>query len=160
MKNNKKGFTLVELLAVIAILAILVIIALPNVLDLFTSARKSAFHTEVREVFKQAQTQFVTDSVLVSGSNTRTYASSGGDATLMLQGGTGGNSSFKYCVKMDNQGKVLKMKVSNGTYYYEFVSSTEEPVVAPLTDGAAIEVSDVKEIGTATDKAYTAASCN
>ena len=31
MKNNK-GFTLVELLAVIAIMAILLIIALPNVL--------------------------------------------------------------------------------------------------------------------------------
>ena len=33
MKN--KGFTLVELLAVIAILALLVIIALPNVLKMF-----------------------------------------------------------------------------------------------------------------------------
>ena len=34
MKNNK-GFTLVELLAVIAIMAILLIIALPNVLKMF-----------------------------------------------------------------------------------------------------------------------------
>lgn len=32
---NKKGFTLVELLAVIAILAILVIVAMPNVLGMF-----------------------------------------------------------------------------------------------------------------------------
>ena len=32
---NKKGFTLVELLAVIAILALLIIIALPNVLEMF-----------------------------------------------------------------------------------------------------------------------------
>ena len=32
--KDKKGFTLVELLAVIAILAILVIIALPNVIRL------------------------------------------------------------------------------------------------------------------------------
>ena len=31
----KKGFTLVELLAVIAILAILVIIALPNVINMY-----------------------------------------------------------------------------------------------------------------------------
>ena len=37
--KNKKGFTLVELLAVIAILAILVIIAMPNVLGLFTKSR-------------------------------------------------------------------------------------------------------------------------
>ena len=33
--SNKKGFTLVELLAVIAILAILVVIALPNVIGKF-----------------------------------------------------------------------------------------------------------------------------
>ena len=32
--KKKKGFTLVELLAVIAILAILVIIALPNVINM------------------------------------------------------------------------------------------------------------------------------
>ena len=32
---KRKGFTLVELLAVIAILALLVIIALPNVLKIF-----------------------------------------------------------------------------------------------------------------------------
>ena len=38
--KNKKGFTLVELLAVIAILAILVIIALPNVMGMFNEAKK------------------------------------------------------------------------------------------------------------------------
>ena len=38
---NKKGFTLVELLAVIAILAILVIIALPNVLKMFNDSNKA-----------------------------------------------------------------------------------------------------------------------
>ena len=36
--KNRKGFTLVELLAVIAILAILVIIALPNVLNMYKKA--------------------------------------------------------------------------------------------------------------------------
>ena len=44
---KKKGFTLVELLAVIAILAILVIIALPNVLGMFQRAKKNTFTTEV-----------------------------------------------------------------------------------------------------------------
>lgn len=36
----KKGFTLVELLAVIAILSILVIIAIPNVIDLYIKKLK------------------------------------------------------------------------------------------------------------------------
>ncbi len=43
----KKGFTLVELLAVIAILAILVIIALPNVMGMFNTAKENSFNTEV-----------------------------------------------------------------------------------------------------------------
>ena len=38
--NNKKGFTLVELLAVIAILDILVIIALPNIIKMYTKEQK------------------------------------------------------------------------------------------------------------------------
>ena len=44
---KKKGFTLVELLAVIAILAILVIIALPNVMGMFREAKKNSFMTEI-----------------------------------------------------------------------------------------------------------------
>ena len=41
--KNKKGFTLVELLAVIAILAILVILAIPNVIKLYNNAKKTDF---------------------------------------------------------------------------------------------------------------------
>ena len=37
---KKRGFTLVELLAVIAILAILVLISLPNVVGMFNNAKK------------------------------------------------------------------------------------------------------------------------
>ena len=37
---KKKGFTLVELLAVIAILAILVILSLPNVMSMYHNAKK------------------------------------------------------------------------------------------------------------------------
>ena len=56
---NKKGFTLVELLAVIAILAILVIIALPNVLSMFNQAKEDTFTTETKEMVKIAQQQYL-----------------------------------------------------------------------------------------------------
>ena len=56
---NKKGFTLVELLAVIAILAILVIIALPNVLSMFNQAKEDTFATETKEMVKIAQQQYL-----------------------------------------------------------------------------------------------------
>ena len=42
MKQNKKGFTLIELLAVIVILAIIALIATPIVLNMISTAKKSA----------------------------------------------------------------------------------------------------------------------
>ena len=58
---KKKGFTLVELLAVIAILAILVIIALPNVLKMFNESKEKIFLTESKLVFKEAINQTIKD---------------------------------------------------------------------------------------------------
>ncbi len=48
---KKRGFTLVELLAVIAILAILVIMALPAVLRMYNKARIDSFSNEVNTIF-------------------------------------------------------------------------------------------------------------
>ena len=60
MKN--KGFTLVELLAVIAILAILVIIAIPNVLKMFNDSKKNAFMVQARKTASVAQEHTVLSS--------------------------------------------------------------------------------------------------
>ena len=49
MHMNKKGFTLVELIAVIAVLAVLVLVALPNVLGVFNKS--------IEEVMKIEETQ-------------------------------------------------------------------------------------------------------
>ena len=59
--KNKKGFTLVELLAVIAIMAILLIIALPNVLKMFNESKEKIFLTESKSVFKEAINQTIKD---------------------------------------------------------------------------------------------------
>ena len=42
MKNNKKGFTLVELLAVIVILAIIALIATPIILNVIDNAKEGS----------------------------------------------------------------------------------------------------------------------
>ena len=123
---KKKGFTLVELLAVIAILAILVIMALPAVLRMFNNARKDSFTNEVNTVIRTARQQY-----LLSGGQDTTWSNASGSTnTLDLTG----NSHLQYYVKMNNEGKITKLQVSNGDFQYN------------VTNNAGIDVVDTKEI--------------
>ena len=54
MKDKNKGFTLVELLAVIVVLAIIMIIAVPSVLSSMDNARKNTFVIEARKILNSA----------------------------------------------------------------------------------------------------------
>lgn len=58
MKFNKKGFTLVELLAVIVILAVIAVIAVPSILGIIENARKDAFSADVRSAFKSVELEY------------------------------------------------------------------------------------------------------
>jgi type IV pilus assembly protein PilA len=55
MKLNKKGFTLVELLAVIVILAVILVIAIPNVLSIIEKSRKDSTVNTAKMMVKAAQ---------------------------------------------------------------------------------------------------------
>ena len=69
---NKKGFTLVELLAVIVILAVIILVAMNAVIPQMENARKNSFKTEVETFAKAAETFFANmalskPSVLTTG---------------------------------------------------------------------------------------------
>lgn len=49
IKGNKKGFTLVELLAVIVVLAIIMIIAIPAVVESMNNAKKVHLKSMLKE---------------------------------------------------------------------------------------------------------------
>ena len=70
---NKKGFTLVELLAVIVVLAIIMIIAVPSVMDSMNSARKNAFKIYAQKVLNTAQTKYQAD-ILTGGEIKNCYS--------------------------------------------------------------------------------------
>ena len=105
MKN--KGFTLVELLAVIAILAILVIIALPNVLKMFNQAKKDTFLTEAKTIYKEISKKYISETMrgnkinIISNTNNK----------LDLE-----SNNLKYNIKLKGDGSIKKFQVSNGTY--------------------------------------------
>ena len=57
----KKGFTLVELLAVIVIMAIIILIAIPNVMESLNEAKATNFGNEVTSIKNSAKNQFNMD---------------------------------------------------------------------------------------------------
>ena len=104
---NKKGFTLVELLAVIAILAILVIIALPNVLKMYNDSKKNAFMTEAQALAKEVSSKYISESM----KGNKVSVISNQQNPLDMTG-----RELEYNFELDSQGKIKNMIVSNGTY--------------------------------------------
>lgn len=60
---NKKGFTLVELLAVIVILAVIILVAMNAVIPQMEKNRKSAFVTEAETYINAAKTWYTAESM-------------------------------------------------------------------------------------------------
>ncbi len=106
--KSKKGFTLVELLAVIAILAILVIIALPNILNLYRNARKNTFVDEVQNIVRTAQQKYIEDS-MSNGSNL-CYDSKTNPLEIDAK------SSLNYKVQLSQDGKITSIQVLDNNY--------------------------------------------
>ena len=106
---KKKGFTLVELLAVIAILSILVIIALPNIVGMFTKAKKDLFLTEVKTLYKESANKFISNSMSGSGSQ-NIYCKSASDDISPIDVTT---SDVYYYIEKDSSGVTKKIVVWN-----------------------------------------------
>ena len=126
---NKKGFTLVELLAVIAILAILVIIALPNIMSMFNDARKNSFTTETKEIYKVAQQQWISDSLFETNEQVYSRCSSCTGKSLDMSG----RSQLEYYIKINKAGNVVEYYTTDGTYQYEY-------------NGPKLNIEDIKEV--------------
>ena len=63
MMKNKKGFTLVELLAVIVILAVILVIAIPRIIDVIDSSKLSSFESSARMIISDAEKQYAINKV-------------------------------------------------------------------------------------------------
>ena len=131
---NKKGFTLVELLAVIVILAVIILVAMNAVIPQMENARKSSFETEIQTFAKAAETYFtkaaMTDSsVLTTG---------GCVSVAYLRENYVNKADSKYlgaaCIK-DNK---VYITITSGVY--QFSGKTTGAAAGDITNG-------VKKIG-------------
>ena len=104
---NKKGFTLVELLAVIAILAILVLVAVPNVLNMFNQAKKDVFLTDAKNIYKEISKKYISENM--KGNKISNISNNNNKLDM-------DTNDLKYNVKLNNDGSIKKFEVSNGNY--------------------------------------------
>lgn len=72
-KLNKKGFTLVELLAVIVVLAFVMVLAAPSVLSSMNSARQSSFMLYAEKMLNSAQSRYQSDQLVQIMDDTYCY---------------------------------------------------------------------------------------
>ena len=110
---NRKGFTLVELLAVIAILAILVLVAVPNVLGMFNKAKKDTFLTEAKNIFKESANKYISDNMHNSNEG-NIYCKSETDSKNPLDMDIG---DTYYYIEKDSTGKTIKFVAWNSSGY-------------------------------------------
>ncbi len=62
----KRGFTLVELLAVIAILGIILVIVIPSVSNIMDDRKQDLYNTQVNEIEKSARQYVATNPDVIS----------------------------------------------------------------------------------------------
>ena len=112
-KLNRKGFTLVELLAVIVILAIVVGITMVTILPTLENSRKKAFDTAVETISNYIQDQ-KDMSLLSADLRGSTYNSTIGEAES-------GDGSTGYSKNIT----AIKWKVENGVVKIECATANE-----------------------------------
>ena len=131
---KKRGFTLVELLAVIAILAILVIIALPNVLKMFNDSKKNAFIVQARKTANVAQ-----EHTIFSGDKTF-------DCNSLLTG-----QKYKDCTATVDKNNQVTVDVLGSGTYENFLMVDVTP---NANSGTFVDLSKLNTIDIGTEKEF------
>lgn len=106
MKNvclNKKGFTLVELLAVIVILALLIVITANTVLPMMNKSKQNAMVVYAERVLSNAAAEYQADSITLGNAEPGIYS-----ITRLM----GGNNEYVGCVKVERNGDNYKYSIN------------------------------------------------
>ena len=97
-RMNKKGFTLVELLAVIVVLAIILVIAVPRILDVIESARKESLGRSAQMVANYLQKESAIKMLSSTFPVTNATAVACPDDSGWPAGGTDGGCTYTVAV--------------------------------------------------------------
>ena len=125
---KKRGFTLVELLAVIAILALIVVIAMPNIMKVFRESKQKSFYNEVETIKDEIKKEVFNASLV--GNPVPPVISSVGDYQLDMSG-----RELDYYAELNRDGSLAYLEITDGEFYYQFGGgSSNEGEVVDLQD--------------------------
>ena len=122
--NNKKGFTLMEMLIVVAIIAVLVAIAIPVFNGALTKSKEAADVANIRAAYAEWQVKMLNENEAVPATATA-FMTSNGTETKLNYGGD--NGKLAYTVAQDNKSatitysatKLTNPATNDGTYTWK-----------------------------------------
>lgn len=110
--KNKKGFTLVEVLAVIALIGALLLLVVPTISTSFKKAQKNLFYDNLLSLYGSATTTYLYNAS--EGDTTKTFCHNG-DHKL----GVDLNEEVQYTITVDGFGQVVEMHVTDTRFKFE-----------------------------------------
>jgi type IV pilus assembly protein PilA len=117
MNRNKKGFTLVELLAVIVILAIILAIAIPSITGLIDNQRRSAFESNVKMIIKGIEYELLENpGSVTAGNNFDNLATFGADPAQYDSFTIDSLDPVTVSIVADEDGKFAGYQAASATY--------------------------------------------
>ena len=121
-KNNKKGFTLAELLIVVAIIAVLVAIAIPVFTTQLEKSREATDIANVRSAYAEVVTAYLTDhnsAATISVEAKQTVANWQGDSGIIEYFNGSKTQAYSYNAKTTgnnyNVGITIDTSTGNAT---------------------------------------------
>ncbi|MEG0313797.1 MAG: type II secretion system protein [Erysipelotrichaceae bacterium] len=126
--NNKKGFTLIELIVVIAILGVLALILVPNFMGYLADAKETTATTNAANAYKMA---------VAAAAKGQTNSLGGIDATAVAKKLTDDDTSYKDA----GRNLVVTCKGSGLCTEVESVTLTSSGITAKATNGGSEVVS-------------------
>ena len=124
--NNKKGFTLMEMLIVVAIIAVLVAIAIPVFNGALTKSKEAADVANLRAAYAEWQVKLMTQNAKVIASATAFTTRNGTETKLNY------NDKLTYTAAQDNKSATIVYKATkltnpatnDGTYTWKLGTAT------------------------------------
>lgn len=136
-KLNKKGFTLVELLAVIVVLAIIMVLTLPTIMNSMNSARQSTFLLYASRMLDTAADKYQSDALLNGGESCYEIKTLNNETT----------SKYTGRVLISNNGNTMIIQMYDDNYQIGFKVATNSEGTDILGDKAGgVTYKDIEDI--------------